>query len=295
MISALMRGGEIAGMRDMIAGIEMGGTKTVVAVCDADDGEIRAMHRIATTDGPETMAGAVEWLAGQGGIEAVGVAAFGPVVVDPDRADYGTMLATPKPGWAGFPVLGTLRDAFPGARMALDTDVNAAALAEAGDLRDVVYITIGTGIGGGVLSGGRLVHGAGHPEFGHFKVPRMPGDDFKGVCPFHGDCLEGMACGPAMERRWGRPASELPPGHPAWECEAHYLAHGVLALLAIVSPERVFIGGGVSQAAGFHAMVETKLRSLAAGYFPLPDDGAFVVPPVHGQEAGIRGALALVG
>jgi len=293
MISALMRGGEIAGMRDMIAGIEMGGTKTVVAVCDADDGEIRAMHRIATTDGPETMAGAVEWLAGQGGIEAVGVAAFGPVVVDPDRADYGTMLATPKPGWAGFPVLGTLRDAFPGARMALDTDVNAAALAEAGGLRNLVYITIGTGIGGGVLSDGRLVHGTRHPEFGHLKVPRWQDDAFAGVCPFHGDCLEGMASGPAIGERWGRAASELPADHPAWDLEAHYLAHGVLALLAIVSPERVVIGGGVSQVDGFHERVERKLRDIGAGYFPLPENGPFIVAPRHGQDAGLRGAMML--
>jgi len=121
----------------------------------------------------------------------------------------------------------------------------------------------------------------------------MTGDQFEGVCTFHGDCLEGMASGPAIERRWGVPASELPTDHPAWECEAHYVAHGVLALLAIVSPERVVIGGGVSQAPGFHARVETKLRSLAAGYFPMPGDGSMIVPAVFGQEAGIRGALML--
>ncbi len=158
---------------------------------------------------------------------------------------------------------------------------------------DLVYMTIGTGIGAGILCGGRLVHGARHPEFGHLKTPRMTGDQFEGVCPFHGDCLEGMASGPAIERRWGVPASELPTDHPAWEFEAHYVAHGVLALLAIVSPERVVIGGGVSQAPGFHARVETKLRSLGAGYFPMPEDGSMIVPAVFGQEAGIRGALML--
>ena len=216
----------------------------------------------------------------------------------PNRENYGKILTTPKPGWAGYSLTGVLANAFPRATLTLDTDVNAAALAEAtigaaAGLEDVVYITIGTGIGGGILSGGRLVHGALHPEFGHLKVPRMPGDELPGVCPFHGDCLEGLASGPAITARWGSPAHELPADHPAWETQAWYLAHGILALLAIVSPARVIVGGGVSQAAGLHRKINGRLREIAAGYFPQALDPDYVVPPALGQEAGICGAFLL--
>jgi len=143
----------------------------------------------------------------------------------------------------------------------------------------------------GILSGGRLIHGALHPEFGHIKVPRQPGDGFAGVCPFHGDCLEGLASGPSIEARWGTPAAELPPDHPAWDTEAWYLAHGALSLLGIVSPARIIIGGGVSQASGFHS--KTLLREVAAGYFPPLQNTPFVVAPELGQQAGIIGSLLL--
>lgn len=208
------------------------------------------------------------------------------------------MLATPKPGWAGFPLTGTLAAEFPEARLTIETDVNAAALAEAhagaaAGFDDVVYITIGTGIGAGILSGGRLVHGALHPEFGHLKVPRHAADSFAGACPFHGDCLEGLASGLAMTARHGAPPEDLPSDHPAWDIEAWYLAHGVLALLAVVAPARVILGGGVSQAPGFHARTETLLDRLAGGYFPCLLEKPFLVPPLLAQRAGIRGALLL--
>jgi fructokinase len=277
----------------MIAGIEMGGTKTVVAVGEPD-GTIHEEQRYPTTHGPETFARAIEWLSGRGTPDAIGVAAFGPVSVNRNRADYGSMLATPKPGWAGFSITGVLGTAFPGTPVGLDTDVNAAALAEAEGIDDLVYITIGTGVGGGLLSGGRLVHGVLHPEFGHWFPRRAAGDDFAGVCPFHGDCLEGLVSGPALAKRWGMDAKDLPSDHPAWEIETAYLAHAVMSLLATVSPSRVVIGGGVSQAEGFHARVESKVRGLANGYFPALDENVpFVVPPKHGQQAGIRGALLL--
>jgi fructokinase len=212
--------------------------------------------------------------------------------------DYGRMLATPKPGWQGFSISAFVRSAFPNSRLVIETDVNVATLAEsrlgaARGLADVVYITIGTGIGAGVLTGGRLVHGSLHPEFGHLKVPRFPGDDFAGVCRFHGDCLEGLASGPAISARWGAEACTLPPGHEAWEMEAWYLAHGALALAAIVAPSRVIIGGGVSQAMGFHDRVETMFRQLSAGYFSHSEGVDFIVPPSLGQQAGICGALLL--
>lgn len=277
----------------MIGGIEMGGTKTVVAI-GGRDGSVHREHRFPTTDGPGTYAEAIRWFREQGEPEAIGVAAFGPVGVNPARGDYGAMLATPKPGWAGFSILGALGEAFPGAAIGLDTDVNAAALAEAGDCRNLAYLTIGTGIGGGVLAGGTLLHGAVHPEFGHWFPRRAPGDDFGGVCPFHGDCLEGLASGPAIEKRWGRGARDLPADHRAWEFEADYLAQAAMTLLAAVNPERLVIGGGVSQAEGFHEAVETILRARAGGYFvALEENRPFVVPPRHGQRAGIRGALLL--
>jgi len=284
----------------VIAGIELGGTKTVVAH-GAADGSVAAEWRFPTTGPQETLTRAIDWLRQQGSPEAIGIAAFGPLGIRPGHPDYGQLLATPKPGWSGFSITGALATAFPAARLAIDTDVNAAALAEARlgaarGLDDVAYITIGTGIGAGILSGGRLVHGALHPEFGHLKLPRAPGDDFAGICPFHRDCLEGMASGPAIAARWGRPAAELSAGHPAWDREAWYLAHAALALLAIVSPSRVIIGGGVSQVAAFHETTGEVLANLAGGYFPpLAADGAYIVPPALGQQAGIRGALLLAG
>lgn len=281
----------------MIAGIELGGTKTVVAIGSAE-GRVIEEYRFPTTLPGETLGLAIRWLGERGCPDRIGIAAFGPVGIVLKSENYGKVLATPKPGWAGFSLIDTLSHAFPNTRLTLDTDVNAAALAEArigaaAGLEDVAYITIGTGIGGGILSGGRLIHGALHPEFGHLKVPRKPGDDFPGVCSFHRDCLEGLASGPAIAARWGKPAHELPVDHPAWETEAWYLAHGILSLLAIVSPSRVIVGGGVSQAEGLHRQINAKLIEIAAGYFPPVLARDYVVPPALGQQAGICGAFLL--
>lgn len=281
----------------MLAGIELGGTKTVVAT-GLPDGLLTAEYRFPTTTPEETLSRALGWLESQGAPQAIGVGSFGPVGIVPGRANYGRLLATPKAGWRDTPLLAPLAAAFPQARLTLDTDVNAAALAEARigaarGLDDVAYITIGTGIGAGVLSGGRLIHGALHPEFGHLKVPRRPGDDFAGVCPFHTDCLEGLASGPSIAARWGAAADSLPADHPAWETEAWYLAHGILALLGVVSPARVIVGGGVSQAEGFHLTINRLLLELAAGYFTPLQEQPYAVPPALGQQAGIRGALLL--
>jgi fructokinase len=281
----------------MIAGIELGGTKTVVATGTAS-GIVHEEWRFPTTGPEETLGRFIDWLRERGTPTAIGVGAFGPLGVNPGRENYGRLLATPKPGWSGFSIIEALAAAFPQARVVIETDVNAAALAEARlgaakGLDDVVYITIGTGIGAGILSGGRLIHGALHPEVGHIKVARMAGDDFAGVCPFHGDCLEGLASGPSMAARWGTPAVDLPQNHPAWDTEAWYLAQGAMSLLGIVAPARIIIGGGVSQAKGFHSKVEALLQDLAAGYFPPLQDGPYIVAPALGQQAGIIGALLL--
>lgn len=281
----------------MNAAMELGGTKTVVAIGEKD-GTVSEEYRYATTAPEETLAVAAEWFAERGTPHAIGIAAFGPVRIQPEAPDYGHILDTPKPDWSGYSILADFRKKFPDASLHLDTDVNAACLAEAKigaakGLSDVAYITIGTGIGAGVLSDGRLVHGNLHPEFGHLKTPRAPGDNFLGVCPFHGDCLEGMASGPAIEKRWGKPGHELPADHAAWDTEAWYLAHGILSLLAIVSPSRVVIGGGVSQIDGLHEKTENLLNELAAGYFPALRGKPYVVPPAMEQMAGIIGALLL--
>lgn len=281
----------------MIGGIELGGTKTVVAIGTAG-GEILQECRFPTADPERTLGFAIDWLGGRGHPKQIGVAAFGPIGINPSHENFGKVLNTPKAGWSGFSLTETLAGAFPEAQITLDTDVNAAALAEARlgaakGLDDVAYITIGTGIGGGILSGGRLVHGAVHPELGHLKVPRMPGDSYPGICPFHGDCLEGLASGPAIQARWGTPADLLPQSHPAWETQAWYLAHGILSLLAIISPSRVIVGGGVSQAEGLHTLIQSKLEEIAGGYFPQVREPNFIVAPALGQEAGIRGAFLL--
>lgn len=282
-----------------LCALELGGTKTVVAT-GLPDGTLLEEFRFPTTAPAETLGRAIGWMRERGVPPAIGVGAFGPIRVNPGSSDYGCVLPTPKAGWSGFPLVETLRSAFPGAGVRLDTDVNAAlwaevALGAAKGAADAAYITIGTGIGAGVMTGGRLVHGALHPEFGHLKVPRAPGDLFAGVCPFHGDCLEGLASGPAILARWGLAAAELPADHPAWGMEAWYLAHGILALLAIVSPSRVVVGGGVSQAGGLHEAITRCLREVSGGYFGTEAVERLVVPPALGQEAGIKGALLLAG
>ncbi|MGJ8645134.1 MAG: ROK family protein [Luteolibacter sp.] len=283
----------------MIAAMELGGTKTVVAIGESD-GTLIEEFRFPTTRPEETFQTAVEWFSAKGTPTAMGVAAFGPIQINEKADNWGDMLPTPKPNWSGFSITKPLLAAFPDMKLTVETDVNAACLAEAKigaatGLDNVVYITIGTGIGAGVLCDGKLVHGALHPEFGHLITPRKEGDDFAGTCRFHGNCLEGMACGPAIEQRWGTAGGDLPEDHEAWDTEAWYLAHGIQSLLAICPPQRVVIGGGVSQAAGLHEKTEKLLIKLAAGYFPALESLPYVVPPQLGQEAGIRGALMLTG
>lgn len=283
----------------MIAAMELGGTKTVVAIGESD-GTLTEEFRYPTGTPEETFVKAIEWFSERGTPTKIGIAAFGPVQVNPKAANWGDVLDTPKENWSGFSITKALQEAFPEMKVTLETDVNAACLAEArigaaAGLENVVYITIGTGIGAGVLCDGRLLHGALHPEFGHLLPPRKDDDDFEGVCPFHGNCLEGMASGPAIEKRWGSSGRQLPPEHAAWDTEAWYLAHGIQALLAIAPPERVVIGGGVSQAEGLHEKTEALLNELAGGYFPALKNSPYVVPPKFDQEAGIRGALMLTG
>jgi fructokinase len=233
---------------------------------------------------------------------AVGLGSFGPVDVDPRSPAWGSVTTTPKPGWTNTPVATVLRDRL-GVPVAFDTDVNAAALGEqrwgAGrDAPSLCYLTVGTGVGAGLLVEGRPLHGLVHPEVGHLRIPHdSERDPFPGVCPFHGDCWEGLAAGPAIAARWGMPADRLPDDHPAWELEAEYLALGILAIVLIASPQRVIAGGGVILRAGLLERVRAWLPELLAGYPPGPRiaaDPGYVVEPALGDEAGVLGAIALV-
>lgn len=281
----------------MLAAIELGGTKTVVAIGNAQ-GDIIEECRFPTEGPVATLGFAIDWLRLRGTPERLGIGSFGPIGITPGTVNYGIFLKTPKAGWSGFSLVEAFRGSLPKCQIILETDVNAAVFAEARigaatGLEDVVYITIGTGVGAGILSNGRLVHGALHSEFGHLKVPRAPDDAYAGICPFHQDCLEGLASGPAMASRWGLPAHQLPAEHPAWEMEAWYLAHGILSFVAIGCPSRIIVGGGVSQAEGFHEKIKFHLEKIAAGYFPVVASPNYVLAPALGQEAGIRGALLL--
>jgi fructokinase len=281
-------------------GIEAGGSKWECAIGTGPE-DVRASRTIPTTTPAETIGRAVAFFEGNGPIDAIGIGSFGPL--DGNRASptWGYITTTPKPGWAQTDVGREIgrRLAVP---VAFDTDVNAAALGEhrwgaAQGLDTSCYITVGTGIGGGGLVEGRLLHGLLHPEFGHMRIPHdRDADPFPGVCPYHGDCWEGLASGRAIEARWGLPAVELG-DEAAWDLEARYLALGLVSVICVLSPERVVVGGGVMNQPGLLERVHRQIVGLMNGYLdaPLLGDGisAFVTRPALGTRAGVLGALAL--
>lgn len=265
-------------------------------------GEIEAEEQFPTTDPEATLARIVDFFRAHPGARAIGVGSFGPVELDPRSARWGYVTTTPKPGWQHVSVAGVIRDQL-GLPVAFETDVNAAALAEhrwgAGrGVENVCYLTVGTGIGAGLIVDGRPWHGLVHPEPGHMRVPHdRERDPFEGSCPMHGDCLEGLAAGGALAARWQAPPDELGPGHPAWELEADYLALGILNLTLVASPERIVIGGGVLEAPGLLEMIQARLPKLVAGYLEAPELGPsidrYLVVPGLGDRAGVLGAIAL--
>lgn len=281
-----------------VASVEIGGTKTLVTVGRSleDRSEVR---RIQTTTPEVTMAAVVQALVDLRDlgrpVEAVGVASFGPVGIDPARPGYGHVLSTPKPGWSGASVLGPL--AVLGVPAAIETDVNAAAIAEATwgaakGLDDFVYITCGTGIGAGLYVRGAPIHGVMHPEAGHVLLRRSAGDDFPGCCPWHGDCVEGMASGAAIALRVGGDPQGVPDADPVWDLVGGYLGR-MCAMLALASScERILLGGGVGAKPNVLAAARTALRESLAGYLPNAETEAFVIPP-HLQDAGLGGGMIL--
>jgi fructokinase len=274
--------------------VETGGTKVLCAIGTGPD-DIRARLRIPTTRPGETLAQAVAFFREHArSVAAIGIACFGPVDLDPRSPTFGFITTTPKPHWAHADVARPFRDAL-GVPVAFDTDVNGAALGEHrwGAARGVdpfVYVTVGTGIGGGALVNGRLLHGLVHPEMGHLRLPHdRVADPFPGACPYHGDCLDGLASGRALRERWGAPAETLPPDHPAWPLEAEYLALGLVAIVGVLSPKRIVIGGGVMQQPTLLSRVRRRVTELLGGYVRAPE----VLAPALGDQAGVIGALAL--
>ncbi len=283
-------------------GVEAGGTKFVCAVGTGPD-DLRAEVRFATTTPGETIPRVIGFFREQSApVAAVGIASFGPLDPNPASPSFGHITTTPKPGWAHTDLAGLVRQAL-GVPVGFDTDANGAALGEhrwgAGrGLDTFIYLTIGTGIGGGGLANGRLIHGLMHPEMGHVRIPHdWARDPYAGCCPYHGDCLEGLAAGPAIEQRWGRRAETLPPDHPAWALEARYLALGLAGLVCTLSPQRIILGGGVMQQPQLFPLVRCEVQELLHGYLQVPaileriDE--YIVPPALGARAGVLGAIAL--
>lgn len=287
----------------LVAGIELGGTKAIVLIARGRD--VIAQARFPT-EAPDVTLAAIgdqldAWQTRHGKVEAIGIASFGPVGLDRTRADYGRITSTPKPGWQQVDLVGHFADRF-GVPISFDTDVAGAAIAEhrwgaaQGD-RVIVYLTVGTGIGGGVLVDGKPVHGLIHPELGHVRVRRAAGDDFAGICPFHGDCLEGLASGPAIGARTGMPGDRIAADDPVWDKVAGEMAEAVTGFMLTLSPQRILIGGGVfQQRAGLFPALRARTADLLGGY--LADVGAaelaeIIVPPGLGDIAGPLGAVAL--
>lgn len=288
----------------LFGAIEAGGTKFVCAVGTGPD-DLRDEIRFPTTAPDETIGQAVAYFKEQAAkqpLTAIGIASFGPVDPDPGSETWGYITTTPKPGWANTKFATVLQREL-NVPVGFDTDVNGAALGEhrwgAGQgLDSFIYLTIGTGIGGGGLMNGKLMHGLVHPEMGHIYLPPHPDDPApQGFCPFHGNCLEGMTNGPALQQRWGQPAETLPPDHPAWEFEAHYLAYGLVNFICTLSPQRIVMGGGVMDQKHLFPLIRKKVQEQLNGYIQSPaileQIDSYIVPPGLGNKAGVLGAIAL--
>ena len=289
----------------LLAGVELGGTKCVCILGTGPD-DVRAVERLPTGEREETLrqieAVLDRWRGQYGSPRALGIASFGPVDLRPGSGTYGFITSTTKAGWRDTDIAQRLARRV-GAPVGFDTDVNGAALAEgrwgaAKGLDDFAYVTVGTGIGVGTIVRGRSIFGMSHTELGHIRVVRKSGDKFAGICSFHGDCVEGLASGPAIEARAGMPASQLPPDHPAWDFVAHTLGQLAHIMVLTTAPARIFFGGGVMSAQShlFGRIQQELIRSLN-GYVEAPEVqqgvAQFIVPPGLGTMAGPLGALAL--
>ncbi|WP_455676014.1 ROK family protein [Pradoshia sp.] len=283
----------------LLGAIEAGGTKFVCAV-GHEDGTI-VERTVIPTDLPEvTMRGVIQFFR-KHQPDAIGIGTFGPADVDPNSPAFGTITSTPKNGWRDYPLLSELKKVF-SVPMGFNTDVNAAALGEARlgvakGLDSCMYITVGTGIGAGALIGGKLLQGLSHPEMGHIMVRRHPNDSYEGKCPYHKDCLEGLAAGPAIEARWGMKGDKLQEADEVWEMEGYYLAQAIAHYILVLSPKKIILGGGVMKQEQLFSIIARNVQEILNGYVSLPeiterlDD--YLVAPGLGDNAGITGALML--
>ncbi len=279
--------------------IEAGGTKFVCGI-GTENGEILEKITIPTTTPDETLSQVVEFFETKK-IEALGIGSFGPVDLNPESSTYGFITSTPKKYWNNAEIVGKMKKHFD-VLIGFDTDVNAAALGEmewgaAQGLDSCLYMTVGTGIGVGAISEGRIVHGMLHPEMGHILVRRHEEDPFEGKCPYHGDCLEGLAAGPAIEARWGQEGIELTERVEVWELEAFYIAQALVNYILVLSPKRLVLGGGVMKQAHLFPLIREKVVKLLNGYIQheniLEKIDEYIVPPGLGDHAGLCGGIAL--
>ena len=281
-----------------IGALEGGGTKMVLAVC-TEQGEVLERTSIPTREPSETIPEMIRWFQEQK-IEALGIGFFGPIQLNRKASDYGNVTKTPKLAWTDTPVVKPFEEAL-GIPVAFDTDVNAAALGEAtwGASRGTensIYITIGTGVGVGVISNGKVLHGMLHPEGGHILLQKHPKDDYRGHCPFHPNCLEGLAAGPAIEDRWGQKAIELADRSEVWELEAFYVAQGIVDMIMLLSPEKIILGGGVMHQKQVVPMIRSEVKRLMNGYLnteQISDLDSYIVLPELNDNQGILGCAKL--
>ncbi|MEH7612099.1 ROK family protein [Gottfriedia acidiceleris] len=279
----------------MLGAIEAGGTKFVCAIGD-ENGNLIERIQFPTTVPEETISQVVEFFKNYP-IKAIGIGSFGPIDVNEKSSTYGSITSTPKMAWQGFPFVQAIKQHF-SVPIGFNTDVNVAALGEAtfgaaNGLDSCLYITIGTGIGAGAVVNSNLLQGITHPEMGHILVRRHPNDEFVGNCPYHRDCLEGLASGPAIEARWGQTGSNLINRKEVWDLEGYYIAQALMQYILILSPKKIILGGGVMNQMQVFESVYKYLKELVCDYVSLPELNEYIVPPSLGNNAGITGALML--
>jgi len=278
--------------------LEAGGTKMVCAVGD-EKGHILERTVIPTHSPAETLPQMIDFYLGHD-IAALGIACFGPIDLNRKSPTYGYITSTPKLEWRDTDIAGEFERKLH-IPIGFDTDVNGSLLGEATwgcarGLDNAVYITIGTGVGGGVMSGGKLVHGMLHPELGHMLIPRRAGDDYPGICPYHGDCLEGLVSGPSIEKRYGVKAELLGDRSDVWELEAYYIAEALVNIIMTLSPQKIILGGGVMHQEQLYPLIRSEVERMLAGYIqaaPLEDMDSMIVPPSLNDDQGIMGAVRL--
>jgi len=282
-------------MTTLFGAIEAGGTKFVCAV-GTNPADL-VIETFATATPQQTLSEVITFFK-QYKLAAIGIGSFGPIDLDHSSSTYGYITSTPKSGWAEFDFIGALKVEFD-VPIGFDTDVNAAALGEftwgeAHGLSDFIYLTVGTGIGGGGMTNGQLMHGLMHPEMGHILIQQHPCDDFDGLCPFHQNkCLEGLASGPAIEKRWGQPANQLHQEHIAWDIEADYLSQALVNYICVLSPQKIILGGGVMHQQHLLNKIRDKVKQKLNAYIQLPNLTEFIVLPALADKTGVLGALAL--